>query len=293
MSYLDIPCLYKEQEILLFKECYALEKIHGSSSHLTWNNGKINFFAGGENHERFVALFDHENLIKVFTERIGAEKCIVFGEVYGGKCQGMSQTYGEELKFIVFDVKIVECWLNVPNAEDVAKHLGLEFVYYEKITTDLKTIDAQRDADSVQAIRNGMGPGKKREGIVLRPLIEMRKNNNERIIAKHKREEFQERQHQPKVVDPERFIILENAQAIADEWVVPMRLEHILQELPNAKGMEETREVIAAMIADIYKEARGEIVESKEVATAIGKKTAKLWKDRIERQFREKNLGTS
>jgi hypothetical protein len=281
MSYLDITNLYKEQDILLFRECYALEKIHGSSAHISWNKEEVKFFAGGESHVAFVALFDAPALAQHFKDIFGADKVIVYGEVYGGKCQKMSQTYGPHLKFVVFDIKVGESWLNVPNAADVAQKLGLEFVYFVKISTDLAAIDAERDADSVQAVRNGMGTGKMREGVVLRPLIELTKNNGGRVICKHKRDKFAERQHVPKVVDADKQAILTEAQAIADEWVVAMRLEHILQEHPEATGMEHTPIIIKAMIADVYKEAVGEIVESRDVAAAIGRKAAELWKKKV------------
>lgn len=289
MGYLNISNLYASQDILLFKECYALEKVHGSSSHLLFRDGQVHFFAGGEKHENFIKIFDEENLKQKHTELFGSDKVVVYGEVYGGKCQKMSVTYGKDLKFVAFDVKVDECWLNVPNAEDVVKKLGLEFVYYKKIATDLDLIDAERDADSVQAIRNGMGTGKIREGIVLRPLIELTKSNGSRIIAKHKREEFSERVHVPKVIDAAKQAVLTKAQEIAEEWVVPMRLTHVLQEIPHCTGIEHTQEVIKAMIADVYKEAKNEIVESKEASSAIGKKTAELWKKRIKNNFHETN----
>ena len=47
MSYFSIENLYKNQKILMMKEVYALEKIHGSSSHITFKSGRITFFAGG------------------------------------------------------------------------------------------------------------------------------------------------------------------------------------------------------------------------------------------------------
>jgi hypothetical protein len=42
------------------------------------------------------------------------------------------------------------------------------------------------------------------------------------------------------------------------------------------------------MIADVYKEAKGEIVESKEVASAIGRVAAGLWKKHLKRNISEK-----
>ena len=292
MGYLDIPNLYKEQDILLFKECYALEKIHGTTAHITWQDGQLNFSSGGASHVHFLSLFNESDLRERFPKIIEiGDKCIVYGEAYGGSEQGQSERYGKELKFVVFDVQIGlpqgEHWLAVPQAEDVAQKLGLEFVPYARISTNLESIDAERDRDSVQAARNGI-VGKKREGIVLRPLIEVRKNNDDRIICKHKQDWAKETKT-PRAVDPERIKVLGDAQAIAEEWVVPMRLEHILQEHPECTNMGDTLIVIKAMISDIYKEAKGEIVESKEVATAIGKKTAQMWKKRIESKFREKN----
>lgn len=283
MSYLKIPNLYKQQDILLFRECYALEKIDGTSTHISWNNGRLDFFSGGERHEKFVSLFNKEELVSKFTEQFGVEdtKVIVYGEAYGGKCQGMKDTYGPNLRFIAFDVLVEDYWLSVPRAEQVVLNLGLEFVDYVKIPTDLTIIDAQRDADSVQAVRNGMGIGHPREGVVLRPLIELTKNNGERIIAKHKGEAFAERRNTPKVVDGNKAVILTRAQEIADEWVVHMRLEHILQKHPEYIGMEHTRDLISAMVEDVYREAKGEIVESREVSAAIGRKTVELWKKHL------------
>ena len=281
MGYMKIPNLFAEQDILLFREAYALEKIHGSSASCDFNGTDLHFHAGGTDHKRFVALFDQPTLLQKFKEFFGDEKVIVYGEAYGGKMQGMSATYGKELKFIAFEVRVGDVWLAVPNAEDVAKKLGLEFVFYKKISTDLAEVDAQRDADSVQAVRNGMGAGKLREGIVLRPLIEVTKNNGKRIICKHKGDDFAEHKHNPKVVDPAKLVVMTEANEIAEQWVVANRLEHILQKLPEATGIEHTRLIIEAMVDDVYLEAGNEIIQSKEATAAISRKTAELWKKKL------------
>ncbi len=168
MGYLHIDNLYKNQTILLFKEVWALEKIHGTSAHIGWKHDekKIHFFSGGESHEKFVALFDRDFLIKKFEEVFPDISVVIFGEAYGGKQQAMSHTYGKELKFIGFDVKVGEYWLNVPNAKDVCKQFNIEFVAYVKVSTDLESLNAERDKPSVQAVRNGITEPKKREGYV-------------------------------------------------------------------------------------------------------------------------------
>lgn len=284
MGYAHIDNLYKNQTILMFKECYALEKIHGTSAHIKWKNKKLNFFSGGESHTNFTSLFDIDNLTNLFQTIFGDEEVVVFGESYGGKQQKMSNTYGPKLKFVGFDVKVGEYWLNVPNAESVCNQLGVEFVDYVRVSTNLESLNAERDKDSTQAIRNGMGPGKIREGVVLKPLFEFRMNNGDRIMSKHKRDEFKETKT-PREVNPEEFKVLEDAKAIAEEWVTEMRLMHVLDKLPQNIGMEQTRLVISAMVEDVYREAKGEIVESREVTKSIGSKTAILFKRQFEKSL--------
>jgi hypothetical protein len=278
MGYLHIENLYKAQDILLFKECYALEKIHGSSSHITWKDGRLQLSSGGADTKEFSSLFDIPALEGKFKELIGdGQSATVYGEAYGGKLMGMSETYGPSLRFVAFDVKIGGLWLAVPQAAKLVENLGLEFVHYNKVLTRLKDLDGERDADSVQAIRNGVGPDKIREGVVLRPLIELRKNNDERIIAKHKRDEFRETSSpRPATIDPERLKKLEDANEIADEWVTAMRMEHILGKMTGELSPRRTPEVIAAMQEDVLREGDGEIVDSPEVRKAIGRKAAEM-----------------
>lgn len=278
MGYMHIDNLYKYPHMLLFKEVYALEKIHGTSAHISWKDGKVSFFSGGESHERFLGLFDTD--IATRFQAIGHDEVTVYGEAYGGKQQGMSGTYGKELKFIVFDVKVGDCWLSVPNAEDVAIKLELEFVDYVKCETDLKSLDRERDRDSVQAARNGVGMGKLREGVVLRPLIELTKNDGTRIICKYKGEAFSETRTK-REVDPKKLKTLENATAIAEEWVTPMRLEHVLDKLPEATEMKHTGDVAKAIVDDVKREAEGEVEWSKDVERAIGRAAAKIYKAKL------------
>ena len=283
MGYAHIENLYRPeaQTILLFKKCYALEKIHGTSAHIQWSEGSLSFFSGGEKHERFCELFDHEALKAAFLRR-GNSKAVVYGEAYGGKQQGMSKVYGPKLRFVAFDVQVGDVWLSVPNAAEVAGTLGLAFVPYSLVDTDIQTLDAERDKPSEQSIRNGILDGVvydncKREGVVLRPPMEVRTNNGSRICAKHKRAEFQERKT-PQPVDASKLEVLTKATAIAEEWVTDMRMAHVLDKLGNPVGLEATPSVIKAMIEDVTREASGEILDSKEARRAIGARAAWLFK---------------
>lgn len=287
MGYLHIGNLYKTQDILLFRECYALEKVHGTSAHIAFRKGHpLTFFSGGAKHETFKALFNEEKI----TSNIGAlghEVVTIYGEAYGGSQQGMSYVYGKNLMFIVFDVQVGDRWLAVPDMEQVATGLGLEVVPFVVIPCTLDALDAARDAPSEVAARRGTGADKQREGVVLRPLIELTKNNGERVIAKHRIDKFSERATPQKIMDPAKLMVLTAAIAIAQEWVTPMRLAHVLDKVPGA-GMEQIPTIISAMVDDVYREAKGEIVESKDTRAAIGKRTVELFKDRMRVEFEAK-----
>lgn len=279
MGYQHIDNLYKNQDILLFRECYALEKIHGTSAHITWENSQLRFFVGGCKQSEFENLFNPVLLVATFI-RLGQPEITVYGEAYGGKMQKMSDTYGKDLRFIAFEIKIGDCWLAVPDAQHIVRQLGFEFVHYVKIPTTLEALDIERDAPSIQAQRNGIVDEKPREGIVLRPLIEVTKNNGDRIIAKHKGDKFKETKT-PRQLAPDKLIVLQEAKAIADEWVTEMRLIHVLDAFGPGVSMEETGAIIKAMVGDIEREGTGEIIMSKAAKTAIGRRTAELLKTRF------------
>ncbi len=289
MGYLHIDNLYKAQEILEFKRCYALEKIHGTSAHVSFKGGQLTFFSGGEKHANFVALFDVPYLDAKFRERFTDESDVtIYGEAYGGKCQHMSATYGASLKFVAFDVKIGESWLSVTNAEQFVIHMGLEFVDYALVSTDLEALNAERDKPSTQAVRNGIVEPKIREGVVLRPFYEWKDHRGNRVIVKHKRAEFAERGRPNVELDPSRREQLAGAEAIALEWVTPMRLEHVIDHIVSQRAekeieMRDTPLVIAAMIEDVTREASGEIDDNDAARKAIGRKAVELFKARVQK----------
>jgi len=279
MSYMHIENLYKSQEIFLFKECYAMEKIHGTSAHISFKNGKVEYSSGGSSPTEFVKNFNTEDLTNKLTS-IVSEKAldvdiIIYGEAYGGKLQGMRETYGDKLRFVVFEVKIGDKFLNVKKAHDFACNLGLDFVHYNRIPTTMEAINFVRDSFSVQAIKNGMGAGHLREGIVLRPIEEVTLNNGERVISKYKRDEFKETSTAHEV-SSEKMKVLEDAKAIAEEWVTVERIRHVTDGMEIK--IENIGKIIPLVQEDVIREARDEIVDNMDVRREIGRATAILIK---------------
>jgi hypothetical protein len=281
MGYMKIPNLYRNQAILLFKECFAMEKVHGTSTRVSWKDGNLTFSSGGAKHETFVAFFEVDALRDRFAEHFGEGSSIqVYGEAYGGSQQKMAAVYGPKLCFIAFEVQIDGHWLAVPQAADVVEKLGLEFVPYALVPATVEALDAERDRNSIVAERRGMGIDKRREGIVARPLIEVTTNNDQRLIAKHKGDEFRETATPRPVDDPAKLVQLTTANDIALEWVTPMRLQHVLDKIPGvADGLEmrHTNDVVKATVADVLEEAGAEIVDNKIVRKAIGQRAAALF----------------
>ena len=169
--------------------------------------------------------------------------------------------------------------MSVPAAAEIVHALGLEFVHFVRVSTDIGALDAERDAPSEQAKRNGVEGDMPREGVVLRPLVETAMNDG-RVISKHKRDEERETKKLRTVVDPSRLEILTAANAIAEEWVTPTRLSHVLDKLGSI-GIEGTREVITAMLEDVLRESTGEIADSREARQAISAATSKLFREHL------------
>jgi len=278
MGYQHITNLYKNKSVLMFKEVYALEKVHGTSAHISYRQNQLFFSPGGEKLVNFTKLFDQDELFEKF-KLLGHNHVVVFGELYGGSQQKMSATYGKDLNFIAFEVKIDDAWLNVKNAFSVSEKLGIEFVPFELVECTIENLNFERDRPSRVAKRRGILEDKPSEGIVIRPLEEVYFSNGDRVVAKHKTELFSERTSKSDtIINDEKLTLMTEAKEIALEWVTPMRLNHVLDKLPKDIQMKDVREVILAMQEDVTREAAGEIVINKNVLSEIGKLTVELFK---------------
>jgi hypothetical protein len=283
MGYMHIENLYKNKKILLFKKCYATEKIDGTSAHIGYNRDldKLDTFAGTQSfqfYEQYKTDIWKEKL-KKFCLTHQTNKITIYGEWYGGGIQG-NRFYGEDKKFIAFDVKIDDYWINVKNASLVATSLGLDFVPFEIVDTDETSLINVRSKPSEIAKKAGFDHI--REGVVLHPLEEVRLNDNSRIMCKYKNDDFSEIKHEPKPFDPEQAKILEKANEIVEQFVTYNRLKHVIQTVPLHSN-DDFGAIIRAMAEDVKREGDGEFVDfNKQVVKLIGKKTIELIKSNYE-----------
>lgn len=314
MGYLHIDNLYKNQSVLQFTEIYALEKVHGTSAWLHYRgicapvddgpgtregcSSPQLLIHSGESQSQFEQLFDRDSLIARLNVLHPGRVVKIHGEAYGGKVQRQAWRYGDKLKFVVFDISVNHQWISVPDAHKLASDLGLEFVDYVRIESKLSLIDAERDRVSTQSVRHGIctvdnpnnaeGVFCRREGVVLKPLVEGVDHSGSRLIAKHKRAEERETKTDRKV-DVRKVAAIGEARKIAEEWVTANRLEHVLQHLSlDPVDMTATPVIIREMIADVEREAAGEIIPSTQARAEIGKRTAQLLKTRLAERLKEK-----
>ena len=286
MSYFKIENLYRNPDALTLTEgeCYAMEKLDGTSSNLGYKDSKLSFYSGGSKYETFKLIFDEQALLSALQLIFKPEDSVkIYGEAYGAKIQGFAHRYGDQLRFCAFEVQVNGVWLPVPEAQKIVEYLGLEFVHYVRIPCTVEALNAERDKPSVQAERNGMGV-QDSEGIIIRPLTERFREDGTRCIWKHKRDREREMKT-PRSLDPDKNKVLEDARAIAEEWVVENRLRHVMDSVaivkygmtPEELKIEHTKDIIEAMVVDVVTEGRGEFVDTKEARQAISKRAAVLF----------------
>jgi RNA ligase len=293
---MHIESLYKCPKFFnLFPEVYAMEKIHGTSAWIHLNGNELNFHSGGEQHNNFVALFD-ENFLKstmmAILQANNWTQIKIHGEAYGYNQQAMSETYGNKRKFIVFDVLYTTSasdsqFLDVPDAELVAKRLDLEFVHYTAGPNTPEWIEDEANKESVQAVRNGMGSGKPREGVVVRPVHEAMIGFN-RAIFKHKNAAFWE------IASPRplgsRVKVMTDVEEIANEWVTLQRFNHVEDRVLQTKDekklvLKDIGPFINLMVEDVQREAGDEIIWTNDVAKQIRKKTGMMFKEHLNKNL--------
>jgi hypothetical protein len=276
----------------LFDKVFVMEKIHGTSTWIKYvaKTGELTFHSGGEKSDNFHKLFDQDKLrqmMKSLVELKSWKVLKIHGECYGWKQQGMAKTYGEVLKFIVFDVYVeaespisVTNFMNIPEAESVATSLGLEFVHYVVSECKPELLEHLSSLESVQAVRNGMGHDIMPEGIVVRPISEAKFEDGKRVIAKYKNEKFWEIKSRRPL--GESLKVFSDTNEFVSEFVTEERIRHVLDRILQTKenkivSKSDIKNFITLMLEDIQRESEGEIIWSEDIEKAIRKKAGTLF----------------
>ncbi len=283
---------------------YKLEDYHGSVSNAD-GYGRMEHRAGCHDPDDFAERIMDGSIVQGVmrkAEAVGKDPLdtpfTVHGELYGGKLQGMSKTYGQEVRFIAFDVLVNGRWLPMDLAAEFCSSIGVDFVPVTVVADPSEErLTRLRDSPSEVARRNGCSGNKDRygncppirEGIVIRPTREFFTSRMERVIAKFKRPEFSETKSRKDCAfkaseedEAKTASILESV----DEWVVDTRLSHVLDKLsmpnPEKSDLRRSGEVIKAMVEDVTREGGLKELVSKP-GKGWGENAVKTFNDRKRR----------
>lgn len=168
------------------------EKIDGTNIRIYWDGHKITFGGRTERAQipshllnKLSDMFLNNETEELFEQKFGDREVILFGEGYGVKIQN-GGAYRSDVGFILFDVMIGDNYQSRESVEDIAKCFNLEIVPIIMYGT------IQEAVDFVKTKPNSTIGTAKMEGLVGRPVIEMRDRCGNRMIVKIKVCDFKE-----------------------------------------------------------------------------------------------------
>jgi hypothetical protein len=164
------------------------EKVDGTNIRVMWDGDTVRFGGKTDNAQlpaplvaRLQERFPDGSKFKT---AFGDGSACLYGEGYGARIQKGGGNYRPDQDFVLFDVKIGDWWLLRSDVEDVASHLGLDVVPVVGVGTLFDGITL------VRRYLKSIWGNFEAEGIVARPLVELRARNGDRIITKIKARDF-------------------------------------------------------------------------------------------------------
>ncbi len=281
MKYPSIVRLERRPEILAVKEVIATEKLHGTNFRVSFPAGitsrdEVRF--GARNEEltsessfyggRPVAWFtSRPELLDRMRETFasyGFVDVTVFGEVFGAGVQkGIRYATHDEIMFRAFDIAIGESFVSYDLFVELCEKIELPRVpEIWRGEPSLAAFDALLEKPSTLGALNGVEDTRNvSEGVVIRSNPLLRDAFGQWLMIKHKSQAFEEvRRREPgDVARPDTS----SATEYAFTFVTPGRITNALGRIADSGksvrgGMEDMRELVPAIFADLRKEAQAE-----------------------------------
>lgn len=168
------------------------EKIDGTNVGIVWDGYAVHFQGRSETSSLPSKLVDYlmntflsDEVQELFEQKFGEMKVILFGEGYGAGIQ-KGKAYRNDLAFILFDVYLPEkdLWLKRDAIEDIAQSFNIEAVPVIMTGTLPEAVEFVKTRPS-STIGNA-----KMEGLVCKPLEEVRDRMGNRVVVKVKCKDF-------------------------------------------------------------------------------------------------------
>lgn len=169
------------------------EKVDGTNISIVWDGHRVEFHGRTEKAQipahlvnKLNEMFGGETNEQMFEQIFGETPMILYGEGYGPKIQN-GGSYRDDVSFILFDVyqPDSDMWLKREAVEDIAAKLCIDVVPII-ITGSLAEAIAyvRKHPKSVVGSEHDM------EGLVGRPMIELKDRRGKRVIVKVKVRDF-------------------------------------------------------------------------------------------------------
>ena len=177
---------------LRFNDWQFTEKIDGTNISVEWDGHAVSFHGRTERAQIPKHLLEYlektfltTEAEELFEQTYGDKNVILYGEGYGAKIQN-GGNYRSDVSFILFDVLIGDNWQEREWVEKTAKMFGIDAVPVVFVGSLEEGIDYVMEHHP-STIGTAM-----MEGVVGRPMVEMRDRLGKRIIVKIKWEDFKE-----------------------------------------------------------------------------------------------------
>jgi len=187
---------YINQTVEYLKDCIweCTEKIDGTNIGIVWDGYSVSFQSRTENtgipyylQNTLHNIFGGDVNEQLFEQKFGSMKVILFGEGYGYKIQKRGRHYiPNDHSFILFDVYIPEkdLWMKRESIEDIAQTFNVKAVPIVMHCT------LEQAIDFIKIKPKSLLGDTVMEGLVCKPLVELRDRMNERIVVKVKVKDF-------------------------------------------------------------------------------------------------------
>lgn len=177
-----------EFEYLALNRWQLTEKVAGQNIRLEWD-GRISFFGKTDKAlipaPLYARLMDRFYPQIVTFERRFPTGATLYFEGYGPGIENGGK-YRSDQDIVLLDVKVGEWWLRRSSLEDVANRFSLPIVPI--IHTGNDTL-----LDAIELVKNGFQSrwgAFEAEGLVAKPMMELRTRGGDRIITKIKAQDF-------------------------------------------------------------------------------------------------------
>ena len=168
------------------------EKIDGTNIRIYWDGHKVSYYGRTDKAQipsqlmnRLIELFGGDINEEMFEQKFGDMPVMLIGEGYGAKIQKGGGDYRTDNDFILFDVCINGNYQPRESVNEIANYFNIDVV---------PTIMIGRLQDGVDYVKSK--PKSKignadSEGLVARPLKELKDRTGNRIIVKIKVKDFE------------------------------------------------------------------------------------------------------